>query len=141
MTTQVIRTLTDSQRLELAHKLTTFMDSKEESFLADVHVHPMQVEPLLQELAQRGFIHRDHARGRISPGPVIPKAPEVQDFEARRDAMLRASEVGRAVLALGGEKPGPKPKPGLSAERRKALLEGSAAGRGILANEKAKQGA
>ncbi len=137
MTTQVIRILTEQQRLALAHKLTSFIDAKEDTFLADVHVHPMQVEPLLQELHQRGFIHRDHAHGRVSPGEAIPKAPEVQDFEARRDAMLRASEVGRKVLALGGATPGPKP--GLSAARRKQLLEASSGGRGLLREEAAKK--
>lgn len=133
MTTQVIRTLTDSQRLELAHKLTTFMDAKVESFLADVHVHPMQVEPLLNELEARQWIVRDRMRGRISPGPAIPKAPDVAGIDQRRRDMLMASEVGRKVLALNTKTPGPKP--GLSAERRAALLTGSSHGRAMLAAE------
>ncbi len=133
MTTQVIRTLTDSQRMELAHKLTTFMDATVQSFLADVHVHPMQVEPLLTELEQRQWIVRDRVRGRISPGEAIPKAPDVAANDQRRLDMLMASEVGRKVLALNTKTPGPKP--GLSAERRAALLSGSELGRGLLRNE------
>jgi len=139
MTMKVIEKLSDAQRLALAEKLVSLTDCTEASLFAQVHLHPQQTEPALDELEKAGYIHRDRVHHRVFAGPQIKKPPEVASYEARRDQMLRASPVGRKILGLDT---GPSPDAragGMSPARRAALLGASGLGRGMLRGEEAKK--
>ncbi len=133
---KIIKTLTEAQRLSLAERLTSLIDAKEDNFFtASMHIKTEQVRPLLEELESAGFIFWDKVGHRIHRGPELEKPPEVESFEARRDALLKASPVGRRILGLDT---GPSPDAragGMSPERRAALLGASGLGRGMLRGE------
>jgi len=136
----IFGSLTTDQRLALAERLVGLSDCKEDRFFSpEMHIKTEQQRPLLEELKKAGFIFWDRAQHRIHPGPELGKPPEVQSFEARRDALLKASPVGRKLLGLDT---GPSPDAragGMSPERRAALLSGSELGRGMLRGEEAKK--
>ncbi len=135
---KILATLTEAQRLALAERLVGLTDCKEDSlFTPAMHIPTAQVRPLLDELEKAGFIHWDRVGHRIHPGPEIEKPPEVQSFEARRDALLKASPVGRKILGVD-QGASPDARGGLSPERRAQLLGASGLGRGMLRNDDAK---
>ena len=121
--------------MSLADRLVSLQGCKEDTlFTPEMFIPTVQVRPLLEELQRAGFIHWDKVGHRIHPGREIPKPPEVQAWEARRDALLRASPVGKKLLGLD-KGPSPDARGGLSPERRAALLSGSELGRGMLRND------
>ncbi len=135
----ILGNLTVAQRLALAERLVSLQDCKDDNlFTPAMHIKTEQQRPLLEQLEKSGFIHWDRARQRIYPGPEIAKPPEVQSFEARRDALLKASPVGRKILGLDTG-PSPDARGGLSPERRAQLLGASGLGRGMLRGEDAKK--
>ncbi len=138
--TTILGSLRTDQRLALAERLVGLTDAKEDSFfLPAMHIPTAQVRPLLDELEKAGFIHWDRVGHRIHPGPEIAKPPEVASYEARRDAMLRASPVGKKLLGLDqGTAPDARAG-GMSASRREELLGASGLGRGMLRNAEAKK--
>lgn len=136
MTMQIIKTLTEAQRLALTARLASLIDCREDRFLEDVYVPVALEKPLMDELEKEGFIVR--RAGRVAPGAAVPKPDDVQTNEDRRTALLRSSPLGRKLL---GENPGGSPDRsagGMSAERRKQFLSGSELGRGVLRGEEAK---
>jgi len=136
---KILGTLTTEQRLALAERLVSLTDCKEDTlFTPAMHIPTAQVRPLLDELETAGYIHWDRVGHRIHPGPEIAPPPEVQSFEARRDALLKASPVGRKLLGLDQGTAPDSRAGGMSASRRAALLSGSALGRGMLRGEEAK---
>jgi len=139
--TTILGALTTDQRLALAERLVSLIDAKDDNFFtAAMHIKTEQVRPLLDELEKAGFIHWDRVGHRIHRGPEIAK-PEVADAEARRDALLRASPVGKKLLGLDqGTSPDARAG-GMAPERRAALLSGSELGRGMLRGEDAKKAA
>jgi len=138
----ILGNLTVAQRMSLAERLTSLIDAKEDRFFtSEMHIKTEQQRPLLAELEKAGFIHWDRVGHRIHPGPKIAKPPEVQSFEARRDALLKASPVGRKILGLDQGTAPDSRAGGMSAERRAALLSGSELGRGMLRSEEAKKAA
>lgn len=143
MTTTILGNLTTDQRLALAERLVSLIDAKEDRFfLPAMHIKTEQVRPLLAELEKAGYVHWDKVGHRLYPGPELGnKPPEVMDYEARRDALLRASPVGKKLLGLDqGTSPDARAA-GMSAERRAALLGASGFGRGMLRGEEAKKAA
>jgi len=138
----ILGTLTTEQRLALAERLVGLSDCSEDRlFTPEMHSKTEQVRPLLAELEKAGYIHWDRVGHRIHPGPKIAKPPEVQSFEARRDAFLKASPVGRKILGIDQGTAPDSRAGGMSAERRAALLSGSELGRGMLRGEEAKKAA
>jgi len=138
----ILGSLTTEQRLALADRLVSLQGCKEDTlFTPEMFIATAQVRPLLEELEKAGFIHWDRVGHRIHPGQEIAKPPEVASYEARRDAMLRASPVGKKLLGLDqGTSPDARAG-GMAPERRAALLSGSELGRGLLRNDDAKKAA
>ncbi len=140
--TTILGSLTVAQRLTLADRLVSLQGCKEDTlFTPEMFIPTAQVRPLLGELERAGFIFWDKVGHRIHPGREIPKPPEVQGWEARRDALLRASPVGKKLLGLDQ---GPSPDAragGMSPERREALLGASGLGRGMLKGDGEKKSA
>jgi len=140
---KILGTLTTEQRLALAERLVSLIDAKEDRFfLPAMHVPTEQQRPLLGELEKAGYVHWDKVGHRLYPGPELGnKPPEVMDYEARRDALLKASPVGRKILGLDQGTAPDSRAGGMSAARRAALLSGSELGRGMLRGEEAKKAA
>ncbi len=137
---KILGTLTTEQRLALAERLVSLIDAKEDRFfLPAMQIPTAQQRPLLAELESAGFIFWDKVQHRIHRGPELEKPPEVASYEARRDALLRASPVGRKVLGLDSGTAPDARAGGMSAERRAALLGASGLGRGLLRNDGAKK--
>ncbi len=139
----ILGTLTTAQRMSLAERLTSLIDAKEDRFfLPAMHIPTEQQRPLLAELEKAGYVHWDKVGHRLYPGPELGnKPPEVMDYEARRDALLRASPVGRKLLGLDqGTAPDARAG-GMSPARREELLGASGLGRGMLRGEEAKKAA
>jgi len=136
----ILGKLTTEQRLALAERLVSLIDAKDDNFFTPaMHIKTEQVRPLLEELEKAGYVFWDKVGHRIHRGAELQKPPEVASYEARRDALLKASPVGRRILGLDT---GPSPDAragGMSAERRAALLSGSELGRGMLRGEEAKK--
>jgi len=138
---KILGTLTTEQRMSLAERLTSLIDAKEDRFFtSEMHIKTEQQRPLLEELEKAGYVHWDKVGHRLYPGPELGnKPPEVMDYEARRDALLRASPVGKKLLGLDqGTSPDARAG-GMSASRREALLGASGLGRGMLRGEEAKK--
>jgi len=141
--TTILKTLTEAQRMSLAERLISLIDAKEDHFfLPAMHIKTEQQRPLLEELEKAGYVHWDKPGHRLYPGPELGNKPaEVQDWEARRDALLRASPVGKKLLGLDQ---GPSPDAragGMSPERRAQLLGASGLGRGMLRGDDSKKSA
>ncbi len=137
----ILGTLTTEQRLSLAERLVGLIDATENRFfLPAMHVPTEQQRPLLEELEKAGYVFWDKVGHRIHRGPELQKPPEVASYEARRDALLKASPVGRRILGLDSG-PSPDARGGLSAARREELLGASGLGRGMLRGEEAKKAA
>jgi len=136
MTTTILGNLTTDQRLALAERLVSLIDAKDDNFFTPaMHIKTEQLRPLLEELEKAGYVHWDKVGHRIHRGPELQKPPEVASYEARRDALLKASPVGRKILGLDqGTAPDARAG-GMSTERRAALLGASGFGRGMLRND------
>jgi len=132
MTRTTLNKLTETEKLALADRLTGHLGFGIDRMFDTTLIPAAYHQGLLTELEGEGFIRVE--AGRVYAGPKIPKSPEEQAVLNRRDALLRASPVGRAIL---GRDTGTSPdaRGGLSPERRAALLSGSELGRGLLRNE------
>ncbi len=133
MTRTTLNKLTETEKLQLANRLTGHLgfgiDRMFDTTLIPASLH----QGLLRELQAEGFIRVE--AGRVYAGPEIPKSPEEQAVLNRRDALLRASPVGRRILGLDtGTSPDARAG-GMSAERRAQLLGASGLGRGMLRTE------
>ncbi len=132
MTRTTLNKLTETEKLALANRLTGHLGFGIDRMFDTTLIPAAHHQALLSELVTEGFIRVE--AGRVYAGPKIPKPPEEQMVLNRRDALLRASPVGRAIL--GRDKgPSPDARGGLSPERRAALLSGSEHGRAMLRNE------
>ncbi len=136
MTTTILGRLTVAQRLTLAERLVSLIDAKEDHFfLPAMHIRTEQQRPLLEELEKAGYVYWDKPGHRIHRGPELEKPREQQDYEARRNALLKASPVGKKLLGLDqGTAPDARAG-GMSPERRAALLSGSELGRAMMRND------
>jgi len=95
-----IKQLSEHQKLRLTeqlHALAGFGDMREDRLLGPVFVDARLAPHLLDELATAGFIERRD--GRVYPGPDLPRDPQAKAVQARRDELMKASPLGRAMLA------------------------------------------
>ncbi len=138
MTRTTLNKLTETEKLALADRLTGHLGFGIDRMFDTTLIPAAYHQGLLSELQAEGFIRVE--AGRVYAGPKIPKSPEEQAVLNRRDALLRASPVGRAIL---GRDTGPSPdaRGGLSPERREALLGASGLGRGMLKGDGEKKSA
>ena len=100
-----IKQLTEHQKLRLAEQLMAlsgFGDMREDRLLGPLSVDARLAPHLLDELATAGFIARRD--GRVYPGPDLPRDPQAKAMQARRDQLMRASPIGRAMLAADAAK-------------------------------------
>jgi len=132
MTRTTINKLTEAEKLALAERLDTFISCRADQLFTRTLIPAAYHQGLLSDLESEGFIRHDS--GYVYPGPSVPKAADVLAIEARRNALLKASPVGRKILGLD-QGTAPDAQAGLSPERRAALLSGSELGRGLLRNE------
>lgn len=100
----ILKNLTEGQKLALAHRLASLTDCPEDRLFDGIYVSAALVGPLTNELIREGFIRREG--GRVYPGPEVPRSPEAQAVQARRDQLMRASPLGRALLAGNTPKKG-----------------------------------
>ncbi len=97
-----IKQLTEYQRLRLTeqlHTLAGFGDMREDKLLSPLSLDARLVPHLLDELVTAGFVERRD--GRVSPGPDLPRDPQAKAIQARHDQLMKASPIGRAMLAAG----------------------------------------
>lgn len=102
-----IKQLSEHQRLRLTeqlHALAGFGDMREDRLLGPLSVDARLAPHLLDELATAGFIERRD--GRVYAGPELPRDPHAKAIQARRDELMRASPLGRAMLADDAAKKG-----------------------------------
>ena len=138
MTRTTINKLTETEKLALADRLTGHLGFGIDRMFDRTLIPAAYHQGLLSELVAEGFVRVE--AGRVYAGPKIPKSPEEQAVLNRRDALLRASPVGRAIL--GRDKgTAPDARGGLSPERREALLGASGLGRGMLKGDGEKKSA
>jgi len=102
-----IKQLTEYQKLRLTeqlHALAGFGDMTESRLLGPVFVDARLAPHLLDELATAGFIARRD--GRVYAGPDLPRDPQAKAIQARHAELMRASPIGRAMLAADAAKKG-----------------------------------
>lgn len=105
MAMHYIKQLTEHQKLcltERLHALAGLGDMTESRLLGPVFVDARLAPHLLDELASSGFIARRD--GRVYAGPELPRDPSAQAIRVRHDELMKASPLGRAMLAADAAK-------------------------------------
>ncbi len=136
MARKTLDTLTQEEKMALAHRLTGHLGCAIDKLFDTTLIPASLHQELLSELQAEGFVRVE--AGRVYPGPEIPKSPEEQAVLNRRDALLKASPLGRKILGLDKATAPDRQAGGMSAERRAQLLGASGLGRGMLRNDDAK---
>ncbi len=105
MAMHYIKQLTEYQNLcltEQLHTLASLGDMREDRLLGPLSVDARLVPHLLDELVTAGFVERRD--GRVHAGRDLPRDPQAKAIQARHDALMRASPIGRAMLAADAAK-------------------------------------
>jgi len=100
-----IKQLNEYQKLRLAERLNTLAsmgDMREDKLLGPLSLDARLAPHMLDELVTAGFVERRD--GRVYPGPDLPRDPQAKAVQARHDQLMRASPIGRAMLAADAAK-------------------------------------
>jgi len=100
-----IKQLNEHQRLRLTeqlHTLASLGDMREDRLLGPLSVDARLAPHLLDELVTAGFIERRD--GRVHAGRDLPRDPQAKAIRDRHDQLMKASPIGRAMLAADAAK-------------------------------------